>query len=58
MNMDHETGSCLKVKQFYKLEQKLLQYTLDFGTGNVFSWPVQASRISTYFHEESYYKAF
>ncbi len=57
MNMENETGACLKVKQFYKLEQKLLQYTLDFGTGNVFSWPVQANRISTYFHDESYYKA-
>lgn len=48
--------SCDDLKKFYRAEKQLLDYPFDEGAQNPLVWPVDATRISTYFHDEGYYK--
>ena len=59
-NTVNEAEECVRVKQFYQMEQKLLQYTPHDSSSswNILRWPVQSNRISTLFHDEWYYREF
>lgn len=56
--------SCSDLQKFYAAEKQLVSYSIDtsVNTGetlqNPFIWPVKASRISTYFHDEGYRTSF
>lgn len=49
--------SCSDLQKFYAAEKQLIDYPIDEDLRNPLIWPVAASRISTYFHDEWYYKA-
>lgn len=49
-------NSCDDLKKFYAAEKQLLDSPIDDALQNPFLWPVEATRISTYFHDEGYFK--
>ena len=50
-------GSCSDLRQFYAAEKQLIDYPIDETIQNPLVWPVDANRISTYFHDEEYFKS-
>ena len=48
--------SCTDLQNFYTAEKQLLDYPLDESAQNPLIWPVAATRISSYFHDEDYFK--
>lgn len=49
--------SCSDLQKFYASEKQLIDYPIDEDLRNPLIWPVAATRLSTYFHDEWYYKA-
>jgi murein DD-endopeptidase MepM/ murein hydrolase activator NlpD len=49
--------SCSDLQKFYTAEKQLLDYPIDENTQNPFIWPVDATHVSTYFHDEEYFKS-
>ena len=49
--------SCSDLQKFYAAEKQLLDYPINENTENPLLWPVDATRISSYFHDEDYFKA-
>ncbi|EKD44767.1 MAG: hypothetical protein ACD_71C00011G0001, partial [uncultured bacterium (gcode 4)] len=49
--------SCTDLQKFYAAEKQLIDYPIDEDLRNPLIWPVAATRLSTYFHDEGYYKA-
>lgn len=49
--------SCTDLQKFYAAEKQLMDYPIDDSSQNPLVWPVDATRISTYYHDEGYLKA-
>ncbi|MDD5376856.1 MAG: peptidoglycan DD-metalloendopeptidase family protein [Candidatus Gracilibacteria bacterium] len=49
--------SCSDLQKFYAAEKQLIDYPIDETSQNPLIWPVDATRVSTYFHDEDYFKA-
>lgn len=49
--------SCNDLQKFYAAEKQLIDYPIDETIANPLVWPVEATRISTYFHDEEYFKS-
>ena len=49
--------SCSDLQKFYAAEKQLIDYPIDESIQNPLVWPVDATRVSTYFHDEDYFKA-
>ncbi|MDD2891827.1 MAG: peptidoglycan DD-metalloendopeptidase family protein [Candidatus Gracilibacteria bacterium] len=49
--------SCNDLQKFYAAEKQLIDYPIDETVTNPLVWPVEATRISTYFHDEEYFKS-
>lgn len=49
--------SCSDLQKFYAVEKKLIDYPIDESLSSPLAWPVQTTRISTYFHDEDYFNA-
>jgi len=49
--------SCDDLQKFYVAEKQLIDYPVDENGPNPLVWPVSATRISTYFHDEGYFRA-
>jgi len=49
--------SCSDLQKFYTAEKKLIDYPIDENIQNPLIWPVDATRVSTYFHDEDYFKS-
>lgn len=56
---DSETllDSCSNLQKFYTAEKELIDYPIDDTIQNPLSWPVDATRVSTYFHDEEYFNS-
>ena len=50
-------NSCSDLQKFYAAEKQIIDYPIDDGAQNPLVWPVDATRISTYFHDEEYFKS-
>lgn len=50
------TPECLQLRQFFANESELAKSEYKENTDNIFVWPVQSRRVTTYFREASYYK--
>ncbi len=48
--------SCSDLQKFYAAEKQMIDYPIDENIQNPFIWPVDATRISTYYHDEDYFK--
>lgn len=49
--------SCSDLQKFYAAEKQLIDYPVDENIQNPFLWPVNATRVSTYYHDEEYFAA-
>lgn len=49
--------SCSDLQKFYTAEKQLIDYPIDDSAQNPLVWPVDATRISTYFHDEEYFRS-
>jgi murein DD-endopeptidase MepM/ murein hydrolase activator NlpD len=49
--------SCSDLQKFYAAEKQLIDYPIDDTAQNPLIWPVDATRVSTYFHDEEYFKS-
>lgn len=49
--------SCDDLQKFYAAEKQLIDYPVDENSPNPLVWPVNATHVSTYFHDEEYFKA-
>jgi len=49
--------SCSDLQKFYAAEKQLIDYPINDTTQNPLSWPVDATRVSTYFHDEEYFQS-
>jgi hypothetical protein len=45
---------CSRIYQYFANEKEIQNTVFPQGTENIFTWPVPATRISTYFHDPEY----
>lgn len=48
---------CARIIQFFKSEKELAKSEIKEATSNVLDWPIESHRITTFFHDASYYQA-
>ncbi len=48
---------CDRIRQYFINEKELANSELKEGTPNIFDWPVESRRITSFFHDASYYQA-
>ncbi|NRH21162.1 peptidoglycan DD-metalloendopeptidase family protein [Candidatus Gracilibacteria bacterium] len=48
---------CARIRQYFINEKELAKSQFQDDTSNIFSWPVESRRITSFFHDSEYYQA-
>lgn len=48
---------CARIRQYFINEKELARSQFQDNTSNIFSWPVESRRITSFFHDNEYYQA-
>ncbi len=54
---DTSLVECARIRQYFVNEKELTKSEIRTGTPNILDWPVQSRRITSFFHDQDYYRA-
>lgn len=55
--VDTQIVECARIRQYFINEKELAKTEVRKDTPNIFDWPVESRRITSYFHDAGYYQA-
>ena len=54
---DTSIVECARIRQYFVNEKELTKSEVRRGTPNILDWPVESRRITSFFHDQEYYRA-